>query len=133
MKKNHMITVITIGTLFVFLLVFAFNRELFTLLTKGSVDQVVQLIKSWGPIAPLLSIFLMILQAIAAPIPAFLITAANGIVFGVYGGIIVSWIGAMFGALVSFFLAKWFGEKIIHKVQKEKKWMEYVKKLSGKF
>jgi uncharacterized membrane protein YdjX (TVP38/TMEM64 family) len=132
MKKHYMIST-AIGTMFVFLFVFAFDRDLFTILTKGSVDQVVSLIKSWGIIAPLLSILLMILQSIAAPIPAFLITAANGIVFGVYGGIIVSWIGAMFGALVSFFLAKWFGKKIIHKIQKEKKWMEYVKKLSGKY
>jgi uncharacterized membrane protein YdjX (TVP38/TMEM64 family) len=62
----------------------------------------------------------MIFQAIAAPIPAFLITAANGLVFGVYVGIIVSWVGAMFGAMVSFFLAKWFGEKFVTKVQKEK-------------
>jgi uncharacterized membrane protein YdjX (TVP38/TMEM64 family) len=102
-------------------------------LTKGSIDQVVELIKSWGVSAPLLSIFLMILQSIAAPIPAFLITGANGIIFGVYGGIIVSWTGAMLGALVSFLLAKWFGEKMIHKIQKEKKWMGHVKKLSGKY
>lgn len=132
MKKNYMITT-AIGIFFVILLVVAFNRELFTLLTKGSIDQVVQLIKSWGVIAPLLSILLMILQSIAAPIPAFLITGANGIVFGVYGGIIVSWAGAMLGALVSFLLAKWFGGKIIHKVQKEQKWLGYVNKLSGKY
>lgn len=133
MNKNYIIIATAIGTLIVILLVFAFDGELFTLLTKGSLDQVVQMIKSWGLIAPLLSVFLMILQSIAAPIPAFLITGANGVVFGVYGGIIVSWIGAMLGALVSFMLAKGFGEKIIHKVQKEKKWMGYVKKLSGKY
>jgi uncharacterized membrane protein YdjX (TVP38/TMEM64 family) len=133
MKKNYMIATITIGALFVFLLVLAYDRELFTLLTRGSVDQVVQLIRAWGVIAPLLSILLMIFQAIAAPIPAFLITAANGIVFGLYGGVIVSWTGAMLGALVSFFLAKWFGEKVIHKVQKEKKWLKRVENLSGKY
>ncbi|WP_257348309.1 TVP38/TMEM64 family protein [Pseudalkalibacillus decolorationis] len=132
MKKNYIVVMASV-ILFVPLLVFASDRGLLTLLTKGSVDQVVQLINSWGMIAPLLSILLMIFQAIAAPIPAFLITAANGVVFGVYGGIIVSWVGAMLGALVSFFIAKWFGEKFVIKVKKEKKWMEKVKRLSGTY
>lgn len=132
MKKKHIIT--TTILIFAVLLVIVYDRDLLTVLTKGSVDQVVDLINSWGIIAPLLSILLMILQAIAAPIPAFLITAANGIAFGIYGGIIVSWIGAMLGAVVSYLLAKWLGDKFVTKVvKKEVKWMEKVKNLSGKY
>lgn len=61
-----------------------------TLLTTGSVTDVSSLIKSWGIAAPLLSILLMIFQSLAFPIPAFLITGANGAIFGFFGGLVVS-------------------------------------------
>ncbi|QUH24586.1 TVP38/TMEM64 family protein [Serpentinicella alkaliphila] len=51
----------------------------------------------------------MILQAFVAPIPAFLITGANGVVFGLVGGTIISWSGAMLGAAGTFYLARSLG------------------------
>ena len=48
------------------------------ILIAGNLDQVIKLIRSWGVAAPLMSILLMITQAIVSPIPAFLVTAANG-------------------------------------------------------
>jgi uncharacterized membrane protein YdjX (TVP38/TMEM64 family) len=89
------------------------------LMSKGSIEQVVSIIRSWGIAAPLISIFLMIFQSIAAPIPAFLISAANGIIFGIIFGSFISWIGAMLGAVLSFFLARWFGETFVRKVMKK--------------
>ena len=60
------------------------------ILFAGNLDQIVGLIRSWGFAAPLMSLILMILQAIVAPLPAFLVTAANGMVFGhSLGGIFV--------------------------------------------
>ena len=107
----------------IFVLIYIFRMpllELISLLSKGSVNQVASVIKSWGVFAPLLSIMLMILQSIIAPIPSFLISGANGAIFGIFWGVVISWIGAMFGAILSFYIARWFGENLVKKMTKEK-------------
>jgi uncharacterized membrane protein YdjX (TVP38/TMEM64 family) len=103
-----------------------------TLLMNGEGKEFITWIRSWGVFAPMLSIFLMVLQAIAAPIPSFLIAGANGMVFGVFWGIVISWVGAMLGAIVSFYLAKGFGKTVIPKKQKEKEWVKKLDQISGK-
>lgn len=102
------------------------------LLSQGSVGQVVDLIQSWGVAAPLLSILLMIFQSISAPVPAFLITGANGAIFGIFWGVVISWIGAMLGGILSFFLARWFGETFVKKMIKSATLWEKVDQISSK-
>ena len=41
-----------------------------------------------------------------APLPAFVITFANGLLFGWVFGAILSWSTAMLGAVICFYLAK---------------------------
>lgn len=59
-------------------------------------------IDSWGPQAALVSFALMVLQAIIAPLPAFLITFANASLFGAFWGGALSWVSAMAGAALCF-------------------------------
>ena len=59
-------------------------------------------IAAYGPLAPVISALLMILQSVAAPLPAFLITFANGLLFGVWWGATLSWSSAMLGAALCF-------------------------------
>ena len=69
-------------------------------------------IVAWGAWAPVASVLLMIIHTVV-PFPAELLTAANGVVFGFWGGLIVSWIGAMAGACVGFALARAIGRSAI--------------------
>ena len=57
----------------------------------AAVDQqgIERFIQSYGALAAVVSFLLMILQAIAAPLPAFLITFANASLFGVLGRLAV--------------------------------------------
>jgi uncharacterized membrane protein YdjX (TVP38/TMEM64 family) len=61
-------------------------------------------IRSYGTQAAVVSFFLMILQAIVAPLPAFVITFANASLFGAFWGGILSWCSAMAGAALCFLL-----------------------------
>lgn len=99
------------------------------MLSEGTVNDVVSFIRSWGAVAPLLSIILMVFQAVAAPTPAFLITAANGIVFGIIRGTLVSRIVAMFRALLAFYLAKWLVKGFVQKKSKKTHWLQKVEEL----
>lgn len=69
----------------------------------------------------------MITQAIVAPLPAFLVTAANGMIFGEIWGVVISWIGALMGALTSFYIARLFGNVALEKIVRNRKTVEFVR------
>ena len=66
-------------------------------------------IAGYGALAPIVSAILMIFQSVIAPLPAFLITFANGLLFGVWWGAALSWSSAMLGAALCFFIARALG------------------------
>ncbi len=107
-------------------------KNIIDILSKGSIEQVANIIRSWGIAAPVLSILLMILQSFIAPIPSFLIAGANGAVFGVWFGTLISWFGAMLGALGTFYLSRVFGEAFVKKFQSAKGLWEKVDEISNK-
>ena len=76
-------------------------------------------IAGYGALAPLVSALLMVLQSVIAPLPAFLITFANGLLFGVWWGAALSWSSAMLGAALCFFIARALGRPVVVKLLSE--------------
>ena len=68
-----------------------------------SLETAREYIASYGVLAPIVSAILMIFQSVIAPLPAFLITFANGLLFGVWWGAALSWSSAMLGGCPLFF------------------------------
>ncbi len=66
-------------------------------------------IASYGVLAPVVSAILMIFQSVIAPLPAFLITFANGTLFGFWWGSLLSWSSSMIGAALCFYIARALG------------------------
>ncbi len=119
----------------IILLGVVFNEQLsgiITVLSDGSLEDVVVMIKGWGIFAPVISMSLMVLQAFIAPIPSFLITGANGIIFGFYWGVAISWAGAMLGAAGTFYLARLLGADFVKKFEKSSDLMKKVDEISRK-
>jgi uncharacterized membrane protein YdjX (TVP38/TMEM64 family) len=104
-----------------------------TILADESLTEIKELILSWGVAAPMMSIMLMTIQAVIAPLPAFLIAAANGLVFGVFWGTVISWVGALCGALVSFFISRLFIGSFSGKFLRHKKGYKYIDRMSSKY
>lgn len=132
LKTNLVFLFILLLFLIVFFTVHHHYQKTCEILIEGNVSQVLEIIESWGIASPLISIFLMTMQAVIAPLPAFLITAANGLFFGMFWGTLVSLIGAMGGALVSFLISRWFYDHYVKRVLKDKKAAEYIEKISGR-
>lgn len=65
-------------------------------------------LRSFGGWTVAASIFLMVLQTIFTPVPLLLVAGANGFIFGVARGIAITLTGAMIGASVAFYLARYF-------------------------
>lgn len=80
-----------------------------------SVESVRNYIQSFGAWAVAISFLMMILQSIAAPIPAFFITFANAVVWGWWRGAILSWTSAMAGAAICFMISRVYGRSAAEK------------------
>ena len=84
------------------------------------VESVKAYILSFGIWAPIASFLLMVFQSVVAPLPAFLITFANAGLFGWVKGAILSWSSAMAGAILCFFIARWYGRNTVEKLTSRK-------------
>ncbi len=86
-----------------------------------SLDSIEMLIRSWGMWSAVGSIVIMILHSFV-PLPAELIAMANGMVFGSFWGIVLTWVGAMLGAAISYALARWLGQPLVRRVVPARQW-----------
>ena len=84
-------------------------------LGSADVGAVVDLIRSYGANAAVISFLLMVFSSVIAPLPAFLITFANAAIFGWWQGAILSWSSAMAGAALCFFIARALGRDAVEK------------------
>lgn len=118
-KKRILQLLIIIGLLGLYFFVPAvkvnINQAIF-ILQNVDVDLARDYILGFGIWAPVVSFLLMILQSIAAPLPAFIITFANAGLFGWVKGAILSWTSSMAGAVLCFYIAKFFGREVVEKL-----------------
>jgi len=84
------------------------NRAM-VILGRGDIGGLRDYIVSFGLWAPVASCFLMVLQALVAPVPSFLITFANGLAFGVFWGWVLSVFGHVLAASVCFGISRALG------------------------
>ena len=73
-------------------------------------------LRSFGAVGPIISAILMIVSSVVAPIPAFALTFANGMVWGFLPGAALSWFSAMLGAALCFWLARLLGRPLVEKL-----------------
>lgn len=118
--KAKILLLAAVGFLILFLAVPSFRDWLVNIFDLFRNPQVMrEYIAGYGPLAPLISALLMIFQSVAAPLPAFLITFANGLLFGVWWGAALSWSSAMLGAALCFSIARYFGRPVVVKLISE--------------
>lgn len=87
-----------------------------SVVARGDVAGLKEYLLTFGIWAPVVSAALMVLQSILAPLPAFVITLANGMLFGVFWGAALSWSSAMVGAAICYFIARALGRPVIERV-----------------
>ena len=91
-------------------------NTVFKMFAGGDFTVVKEFVASYGVYAALVSFALMILQSVAAPLPAFLLTFANANLFGWWQGAILSWTSAMAGAAMCFCIARVLGRDVVAKI-----------------
>lgn len=107
---------LSVSILLIFPGVRAWVAEVFKLLGSVDPEPVKAYIRSFGPWAVAVSFVLMIIQSVAAPLPAFLITFSNAAVFGWIWGAVLSWSSSMAGAALCFGIARLYGRDVVVKL-----------------
>ncbi len=122
-QKKKKSLVVKIGVLLLIIGIYLFvgpvNRfinQMIFYLSMLNLESLKQYILSFGIWAPIISFILMILQSVAAPLPAFLITFANAALFGWVKGALLSWTSAMAGAALCFYIARFLGRDTVEKL-----------------
>ncbi len=117
LNKSFLITIMIIVIIVgVYIFVPEINdvvNQMMSYLSKLDIEGLKEYILSFGMWAPAISFLLMILQSVAAPLPAFVITFANAALFGWINGAILSWSSAMAGAVLCFYIAKFLGRDTV--------------------
>jgi len=85
------------------------------LLASGQLAQFQQHLLSLGPWAPVVSIALLVADALFLPLPATIILVANGLVFGLWMGAIVSFSGSLLGGIIAYAVGRYFGRDLLER------------------
>ena len=83
--------------------------------SAASPDEAAAILREFGWWTPLVSVLLMVLQSVLAPLPGSLVAAANGAIYGIWKGTLLSWVGGMAGGLVTYALGRWLDTVIAHR------------------
>lgn len=86
------------------------------LFAAADIGRMAAFLRSFGVWAAAVSFLLMVFQSVAAPLPAFLLTFANAMVWGWWRGALLSWSSAMAGAIVCFYIARLAGRGAAEKL-----------------
>lgn len=123
MKKNKTLNksfYITLLTILLLIIIYIFVNpineiidNMVSYLTKLDLNGLKKYVLSFGIWAPAISFLLMILQSVAAPLPAFVITFTNAALFGWVNGAILSWTSSMVGAALCFYIARLLGRNAV--------------------
>lgn len=77
--------------------------------SAASPEEAAAALRSFGLWTPLVSVLLMVMQSVLAPLPGSFVAAANGAIYGIWWGTLLSWIGGMAGGLATYGLGRLSG------------------------
>lgn len=84
-----------------------------------------------GPAAPIVFIFIQIIQTVIPIIPGALTIPMGTMIFGPTYGFLLNFIGIMIGSVMNFLLARRFGRPLVEMVTDDKKFNKYIRWLDS--
>lgn len=117
--------------LLVYVLVPGFYDDMWELILSGDVQRMAEVLQSYGPWAMVISFALDVLINALGFLPSIFSTA-NGLLFGVVPGIIISWLAETVGVVLSFMIMRYILRDTAHKVIEKSEFLLKVDDFSGK-
>lgn len=116
----------------VYVLVPGFYDDMWELILSGDVQRMAEVLQSYGPWAMVISFVLDVLINALGFLPSIFFSTANGLLFGVVPGIIISWLAETVGVVLSFMIMRYILRDTAHKVIEKSEFLLKVDDFSGK-
>ena len=118
--------------LLVYVLVPGFYDDMWELALSGDVQRMAEVLQSYGPWAMVISFVLDVLINALGFLPSIFFSTANGLLFGVVPGIIISWLAETVGVVLSFMIMRYILRDTAHKIIEKSEFLLTVDDFSGK-
>ena len=138
LKNPDTISKVVVAVLLVALfgLIHFFAHDFFTntfkLAVSGNVNGLVEYLRSFGPWAMVVSFFLDVLINAGSIFPSIFLSTANGLIFGLPLGILISWLAETVGVVISFLLMRFFFRSTAEKLIAKSNSLQHIDEASGK-
>ena len=109
-----------------------FYSEFLHVATSGNMQETVDYINSFGAWAIIFSFLLDVLINALGFLPSIFVSTANGLLFGIVPGIIVSWLAETAGVIISFVLMRTILRSSAEKIIAKSKYLKKADDFSGK-
>ncbi len=109
-----------------------FFQNLLKLTVSGDVDGLVEYLRSFGAWAMVISFVLDVLINALSVFPSIFISTANGLIFGLPLGILLSWLAETTGVVISFYLMRFFFRAAAESLIKKSNALKSIDEASGK-
>lgn len=116
----------------VYVLVPGFYDDMWELILSGDVQRMAEVLQSYGPWAMVISFVLDVLINALGFLPSIFFSTANGLLFGLVPGIIISWLAETVGVILSFMIMRYILRDTAHKVIEKSEFLLKVDDFSGK-
>lgn len=93
----------------------AYATDLLELMSAGNVERITERLRGFWPWTPVVSLLLLTVETIIPPLPAWPMLIANATIYGIWGGIALSWLGGLMGAISTFWIARTFGRSYVER------------------
>ncbi len=110
----------------------AFFPQVWQLIIAGDIRETSVYLRSFGAWTVAASILINIVINLSGILPTVLISGANAVVFGLGGGIVVSWIGECLGTVIAFVLWRSLLQQAARRVISRSQHLSIADEFSGK-
>lgn len=98
----------------------------------SSLKNVKEIFNEYKGYSILVYVLAQIIQIVICIIPGQWLQFAAGYTFGFWMGLLLSWIGAAIGSVISYYLAKLLGQGILYLIFEEEQMESFIEKLNSK-
>lgn len=90
-----------------------FFQEAYGIIKHGDIAALAEYLRSFGGWSVVITLALFVVMTFTIVFPFMILSGAAGIIYGLFGGIIISWSGEVIGALVMFIFARYFFRQVV--------------------
>ena len=108
-----------------------FFQKIAYLIFQGDIQGSIDFIRSYGSYAMLVSFLIIVFINTVAVLPNIFILAANGVIFGVVQGTLISWAAESVGVIFSFILMRYLFHDFAHNVIVHSNSLKRIDEFSG--